>query len=194
MANIRITRRVRRRLTPIATTLLILFIIWNLILSYDSTIRLALHFNGQRLYNTFRATLINHDAWLQKPARYPINLSKDVGYLIKTGYGTRHRVPAQLEAFRHAGNLLGKEERSFIVVGDWTTVNATDADVLGVRVYDAVRLLMETKTSTELQNHDRFVKYRTLQEAVESGDEDRAQYIGRSFGWELDALKVSFLP
>lgn len=184
-----VPRRFRRRITNLGLSLLALLVTWHLFLAPDSTIRLAVHFNTARLLNGIRGGLTNRDKWLQQPASHPLDLREDVGYLIKTGYGTRHRVPEQLEAFRAAGDFLGDEGRSFLVVGDWTSVNETDAALLGVDVLDAVRMVMEDKISPAQRSHPRFSKYVGLQEAVAGGDEALANHLGKSFGWELDALK-----
>lgn len=185
-----LSRRLRRRLkTPFILIILSLFIIYS-ILPHDSAIRLALVFNISRFFNLLRGATTDRDAWLRAPARYSVDLSTEVGYLIKTGYGTRHRVPDQLAAFASTGGYLGKEGQSFLVVGDWTTVNQTDAALMGVTVHDAIKRVMETKIRGKVEDYPRLVKYRSLQEKLESGDEDEALRIGQSFGWELDALKV----
>lgn len=186
---VNIPRRARRRLSTFVVAFVIVFGLWNFVLFPDSTVRLALHFNASRLYNTLRASTINKDGWLWKPGQYPIDLRSDVGYLIKTGYGTRDRIPGQIEAFKAAGDFLGKENEGFIVVGDWTTVNKTDAKRLGVEVHDAIKIFMDTKIDYSLRNHHRLQKYGGLQRSIESGDEDWALHIGQTFGWELDALK-----
>lgn len=185
-----LSRRLRRRLkTPFILIIISLFIIYS-ILPHDSAIRLALVFNISRFFNLLRGATTDRDAWLRAPARYSVDLSTEVGYLIKTGYGTRHRVPDQLAAFASTGGYLGKEGQSFLVVGDWTTVNQTDAALMGVTVHDAIKRVMETKIRGKVEDYPRLVKYRSLQEKLESGDEDEALRIGQSFGWELDALKV----
>ena len=160
-----------------------------LLLPHDSHIRLSINFNTSRFWNAIRASTTDRDAWLrQSPAPHPLSLRDDVGYLIKTGYGTRHRLPALIEAFARTGDILGDEHQSFIVVGDWTPTNQT-VDGLPT-VYNAVDMLMETKLDPSLRDHPRLPKYRSLQEAIDSGDENQANELGREFGWELDALKV----
>lgn len=185
-----IPRRLRRRLVSLVVVSFFVLNIWYLILPPDSAVRLAVHFNAARLSNLFREVVADRDAWLRAPAQHHIDLGADVGYLIKTGYGTRHRVAAQLKAFSLAGDLLGDDGRRFIVVGDWTTVNATDAKLLGVPVHDAIRPVMEGKVGKDLRSHPRFIKYQGLQEAVDAGDEAEANQLGKDYGWELDALKV----
>ncbi|KAH7256800.1 hypothetical protein BKA59DRAFT_390200 [Fusarium tricinctum] len=184
-----LSRRTKRRLRSVVILLLIsTFIIYS-ILPHDSAIRLALVFNVSRFFNFLRGTATDKDAWLWKSPRYTVDLKKDVGYLIKTGYGTRHRVAEQIAAFEATGGYLGKEGESFLVVGDWTTVNQTDADLIGVTVHDAIKRVMETKIRGKVDGYPRLVKYRSLQASLQAGDEDGALKIGQSYGWELDALK-----
>ncbi|KFA66500.1 hypothetical protein S40285_00709 [Stachybotrys chlorohalonatus IBT 40285] len=186
-----VPRRLRRRLVSLALLLFCLLNVLWLVLPADSAVRLAVNFNSARLHNLIRNAAVDRDAWLRKPAPYAVDLGRDVAYLIKTGYGTRHRIPAQQEAFSMAagGAAPGEQAGRFLVVGDWTTVNETDALALGVEVHDAIKMVMETKIGPDWQGHHRFRKYRSLQEAVESGDEAMANRLGQSFGWELDALK-----
>ncbi|KAL6868604.1 glycosyltransferase family 31 protein [Trichoderma novae-zelandiae] len=178
----------RRRLIFLFASFFLTLSTTYLLLPHDSHIRLSISFNASRLWNAFRASATDRDAWLrQRPAPYPLSLRDDVGYLIKTGYGTRHRLPALIEAFSRTGDILGEGNQSFIVVGDWTPTNQTADGVPGV--YDVVNMLMETKLDASLQSHPRLSKYRSLQEAIDSADEDRANELGQEFGWELDALK-----
>ncbi|KAH7269802.1 uncharacterized protein BKA55DRAFT_532432 [Fusarium redolens] len=188
-----ISRRTRRRLRSILILILIsTFIIYS-ILPHDSAIRLAFVFNISRFFNFLRGAATNRDAWLWKSPRYAVDLKNEVGYLIKTGYGTRHRVPEQLAAFEATGGFLGKEGESFLVVGDWTTVNHTDAKLIGVTVHDAIKRVVETKIRGKVDDYPRLVKYRRLQAKLQVGDEEEALKIGQSYGWELDALKRQFI-
>ncbi|KAF4453857.1 glycosyltransferase family 31 [Fusarium austroafricanum] len=184
-----VSRRTRRRLRSIVILLLISLFIAYSILPHDSAIRLAFVFNFSRFFNFLRGAATDRDAWLRKSPRYSVDLKNDVGYLIKTGYGTRHRVPEQLAAFEATGGYLGKEGESFLVVGDWTMVNQTDAKLIGVTVHDAIKRVMETKVRGKIDDYPRLVKYRSLQARLQAGDEEEALKIGQSYGWELDALK-----
>lgn len=184
-------RLARRRFILVFASLFISLSATYLLLPPGSPIKLSINFNTSRLLNSLRASTTNRDAWLdQRPAPYPLSLREDVGYIIKTGYGTRHRVPALINAFSHSGDLLGEEDSNFIVVGDWTATNET---VHGSpSVYNVVNLMMETRVGPSLQDHPRFGKYRSLQEAIDSADEVKASELGQRFGWELDALKVVY--
>ncbi|PKK49875.1 hypothetical protein CI102_5637 [Trichoderma harzianum] len=187
-----IPRPTRRRFILLLTSLFITLSTTFLLLPPTSPIRLSINFNASRLFNSLRASATDRDAWLhQQPPPYPLNLRDEVGYLVKTGYGTRHRVPALMKAFSHGGNILSNEKNNFIVVGDWTPNNQTD-DGLPI-VYNVVNTMMKTKVDPSLQSHPRFAKYRSLQEAVDSADEDKAREIGQEFGWELDALKQWYI-
>ncbi|PTB58564.1 glycosyltransferase family 31 protein [Trichoderma harzianum CBS 226.95] len=187
-----IPRPTRRRFILLLTSLFITLSTTFLLLPPTSPIRLSINFNASRLFNSLRASATDRDAWLhQQPPPYPLNLRDEVGYLVKTGYGTRHRVPALMKAFSHGGNILSNEKNNFIVVGDWTPNNQTD-DGLPI-VYNVVNTMMKTKVDLSLQSHPRFAKYRSLQEAVDSADEDKAREIGQEFGWELDALKQWYI-
>ncbi|PNY23351.1 Uncharacterized protein TCAP_06688 [Tolypocladium capitatum] len=184
-----VPRRLRRRLVLVAVLVALALSVWYIALPPDSAVRLAVGFNSARLFNHVRGAVTNRDGWLWKPARHRLELRSDVGFLIKTGYGTRHRVPQQLEALARSGGVLGDEGRGFLVVGDWTTVNETDGMLLGVEVHDAIKMVMETKIDKEHAEHQRFGKYRSLQGTVAAGDEERARHLGQTYGWELDALK-----
>ncbi|KAK2606151.1 hypothetical protein QQS21_003434 [Conoideocrella luteorostrata] len=176
-------RRSRRRFSPIAILILLVLTIWYITLPPDSSVVLAVNFNAYRLSDALRLT--SRDAWLHGPGKYPVHLPSEVGYLIKTGYGTRSRVREQIAAFAVKGGVLGDEGRDFLVVGDWTGARSSP----GVEIHDAVRLVMESNVGRDFGEHHRFGKYRSLQGAVLAGDDEKAEELGRKFGWELDALK-----
>jgi hypothetical protein len=178
-------RRARRRVTPLLVICLVLLTTIYITLPPDSAVVLATTFNYARV----RAALglSRGDGWLRSAVRYPVHLPSEVGWLIKTGYGTRTRVRDQLDAFAAKGGVLGDEGRDYLVVGDWDGRNAS------VRVVDAVGLVLDDERMSGVADHARFAKYRSLRAAVEAGDEERAAELGRKFGWELDALKVSRL-
>ena len=191
----------RRRLV-LVFILFLAFILFNvsfIVLPPDSSVRLAVTFNTQRASNYLRSKAGDRDEWLTDPQLWP-GAVDDTAFLVKTGYGTRHRIPGQLAAFQRTGGMLGYgqrkqgQEQSFIVVGDWTGVNETDNAALGVDVVDAVGMVMGMKSLKGMRSHPRFEKYRTLQAAVQAGDEEEALKTARRYGWELDALKVSASP
>ncbi|RDA94117.1 hypothetical protein CP533_6601 [Ophiocordyceps camponoti-saundersi (nom. inval.)] len=174
----------REVLAPAAVMATLALAVWIATLApFDSRLRLAVQFHASRLADDMRGrTWAGRDGWLRSPARHPdLDSRRHVGFLVKTGYGTRHRVREQLDAL---AGLMGSEGRDFIVVGDWTTVNETDSSRIGVPVYDVVRSVVE-----KVEKHPRLEKYTKLQQAVAAGDEEEAMRLGRQHGWELDALK-----
>jgi len=156
-----------------------------MVLPGDNVVLLAIRFNVVRFFGLFRGSVVQKDAWLWKPAKFEVDIRRDVGLLIKTGYGTRERLPAQLEAFRLEPQ---DSDNVFIVVGDFAQRNLTEGEVV---INDAVGNVLRMKENARLDNSPRFAKYHHLEEAINDGNERRAKEIGRSFGWELDALKVS---
>ncbi|TWU77150.1 hypothetical protein ED733_008417 [Metarhizium rileyi] len=177
--------RRRRRLTTLLVVAVVVLTVLFVALPPDSPVVLAVVFNGGRLRSAL-SYLGDRDAWLRARARHPVHLASEVGCLIKTGYGTRHRVREQLSAFAVRGGVLGDEGRDYLVVGDWEANGTADS---GARAVDAVGLVMRDARLAEMADHERFGKYRSLRTAVEAGDEVRAAELGARFGWELDALK-----
>ncbi|KAG6007271.1 hypothetical protein E4U21_006189 [Claviceps maximensis] len=208
-------RAARRRIPPLVVLLVLGLTTWYLIQPPDSAVVLALHFNAWRLSHALGLddVTLSEDGGGRK---YSVHIPSEVGCLIKTGYGTRHRVREQLRAFAVEGGVLGDEGRDFLVVGDWShkrrskqgeeedddeeesrvdkrrrKMERTKDQDLGVKeIHDVVGLVMESdEHGREWAEHDRFGKYRSLRGAVDAGDEAKAEDLGRRYGWELDALK-----
>ncbi|GAB0134489.1 hypothetical protein EsDP_00002857 [Epichloe bromicola] len=178
--------RCRRRVSPAFVLVILLLTVWYIVLPPDSAVVLAVNFNAWRVRAALGAG--DGDAWLRGQGMYPVHMPSEVGCLIKTGYGTRRRVKEQLEAFAAKGGVLGDEGRDFLVVGDWTG-GGKEEDLGPAEIHDAIRLVMESGVGREHAEHHRFGKYRSLQGAVDAGDDERAEELGMRFGWELDALK-----
>jgi hypothetical protein len=175
-------RRLIRHLVTLGVILgLLLIATWSFIPS-DNIALLAVRFNVGRLLSVFRGSGTAKDAWLWQPAAYPVD-KNDIGLLIKTGYGTRQRVPALLEAY----GLEPSHVPAFIIVADFARPNGTAGEPT---IEDAVGGLLQEKAVARLENSPRFSKYKHLAAAIADGEEKRALEIGKSFGWELDALKV----
>lgn len=171
-------------------------------LPYDSALRLSVRFNSQRVVNTFAPPHRSLEAWTLAPlgnasgaalpagGRHLPALYDDVGVLLKTGYGTQHRVGPQIEALGlrpdtdDAGNV--------VVVGDW------DGEVVygphgrhRIAVHDAIAPVLASGVLGARANCARAEKYRALAAAVRAGDDAEALRISQAVGWELDAMKVS---
>ncbi len=175
----RIASRLRPRLLLALTLTTALFLY---LLPYDNTLRLAIHFNLQRL----RAAVSSapSESWVHSPqGPYPVNVGKDVVVILKTGYGTRERVPAWLDALPR-----GNEVREIVVVAD--SEGRVDYGEEGLVVFDAVGHSVKAHLRG-WEEHVRVRKYRMLGEALARGEGERAGEMCREFGWELDAMKVS---
>ncbi|KAG6012380.1 hypothetical protein E4U43_007816 [Claviceps pusilla] len=121
-------RAARRRIPPLLVLVVLALTTWYLVLPPESPVVLALHFNAWRVRHALG--LEGMASWTEDGGggqgrggggggKYPVHIPSEVGCLIKTGYGTRHRVREQLRAFAVQGGLLGDEGRDFLVVGDW---------------------------------------------------------------------------
>ncbi|KAK1990960.1 family 31 glycosyltransferase [Colletotrichum falcatum] len=175
--------RIKRLLILASLSFLIGNALLYLLLPYDNPLVLALRFNFSGLQLWFRGSGVDKDAWLYEPASYPVDYDADVGLLIKTGYGTRHRLPAQLEVL----GLAAEDADSFVVVGDWTPPDGGKME--GVDVHDAIGGVMALPEMKSHLDAPRFKEYLALKDAVRDGDEAKATEVGKTFGWELDALK-----
>ena len=179
-------RLLRRRSSRLAAIALVVLLVCFVLLPPDSSIKLALYFNLSRLPE---ASTAGRDAWLSQAAKHDVQLDHDVGYLIKTGYGTRRRLKEQLQVMK---GILGTEGSEFLVVGDWTPKDTDDgAQDLGATIHDAIKPVMDGRIGARHKDHPRFAKYKSIQAAVDKGDYQDAKGLGQQFGWELDALKVS---
>lgn len=162
-------------------------------LPLDNTCRLAM----RRLFHTPRQHTFSRAQLLAKPVPYPVNLAKDVALIIKSGFGTKDRVPGTLQLLDEApgGNTIFG---SILLTGDFATlpgkhyrVNGKDLpmyDVVGLTIDQAVyggKPIVESK-----RNPTKIGNYTALQDALAHGNEELALSLSHQFGWELDALKV----
>jgi len=169
-----------RRISPrrLALLTLVLLLAAVFLLPHDSAILAFGRFTTHSFLEHFR-----DDQWLLRPAPFPVSLVDDIAVVIKTGYGTQHRVPAQLEAF--AGDW-----QSILLVADFGA-NYTHGDK-ELEIHDAVAVSAEHGSLHGLPNTDSMRKYRSLTAAIQAGRADEAKELGSAAGWQLDALK--FLP
>lgn len=177
-----IRRRSIKRLALYVIAALITYQLSRLVFPPDSSLFLVLHWAGVCLHSLLSPTS-NIDTWLLSSAGpHPVDFESRVGILIKTGYGTRERLPAQLDVL----SLREWDGERAVVVADFASGGGGGRPV----IRDAVGELMEYLGKWGLGEADRFKKYVELRAAIQEGDEEKAQAIGRSVGWELDALKV----
>lgn len=116
----------------------------------------------------------------------------DVAIILKTGYGTKERAVAWLEAMP-----VGIDPASILVVGD--SDFELELELGGeipqvVKVHDVVGEVLEDKPCLQSRYKTpcpRVEKYRRLMVAISAGKDELAGNLSSSFGWELDAVKVS---
>lgn len=185
------------RLGVVAAALALLWLlVVGLFLPYDNPLLLSLRFTTHRLGAWLRPAG-DHEAWVFRPPRHPVDIDADAALVIKTGYGTQHRLPAQLDALglfgagRSSSSNRGLEE-STVVIGDFSAVHRQNGH--RVEVHDMVAATLATDALAGLQDTERVDKFRKLRQAIRIGDEDEARDIGQRFGWELDAMKVLTTP
>lgn len=176
----------RLRLRSLACLALALFLLGWLVLPYDNTVRLAFRFNFKRLRAAWASRPSERWVFAAQP-EFPVDLGRDVLVILKTGYGTRERVPAWLHSLGDTS-----EFRDILVIADYAS---QPGDHFSFRdqqlpVHDMVRQSLAHPTLSARQSHPRVLKYGQLAEAVAHGNDELGRELSKSFGWELDALKV----
>lgn len=174
------------RIRPsVFSALAVFFFLW-LVLPYDNAARLAFRWNAKRL----KAALFSRSSerWVYAPPEHPVDLGQDLVVIVKTGYGTRERVPAWLDALSDAN-----EFRDILVIADSEGhIDFNDGHhENGLHVHDAVGHSLRLHLG-RYKDHPRVAKYNLLTEAIFNNNEALAQNHCRAFGWELDAMKVQF--
>ncbi|CAJ2513012.1 Uu.00g011310.m01.CDS01 [Anthostomella pinea] len=158
--------------------------------SYDSRLRSFLRFEHNVVEDYFQE---HHpsDSWLFKKQRYPIDPDKDVGIILKTGYGTRNRVPVAIEALNNesffADTLVVQDFPPIQSQLHYALSNGKDIPVVDIIGWNLERGALKGKGHTE-----RILKYKNMAEAIEAEEWALSDGLGKDMGWELDAMK--FLP
>jgi hypothetical protein len=167
---------------------LAVFVFLWLVLPYDNAVRLAFRWNAKRL----RAALLPRpsERWVYSHPEHPIDLGQDVVVIVKTGYGTRERVPAWLDAL----SSLNEFKDILVIADSEGDIAFTDEhhEQGQLHVHDAVGYSLRLHLRA-YGDHPRVAQYNQLAEAIYKGDEVLALEHCRSFGWELDAMKVGIL-
>ncbi len=180
--------RPRLRLRTLSCLALAVVLCLWLVLPYDNTVRLAFRFNVKRL----RAVWIARpsERWVYAQPEFPVDLGQDVVVILKTGYGTRDRVPVWFESLSEVS-----EFRDILVIADYASQLGGHFSYRDQQlpVHDMVKRSLDLPVLSTHKSHPRALKYGQLAEAVASGDDALALKLSKSFGWELDALKVARL-
>lgn len=183
-----VTTRLSKSRIHVLAAVAVLFVIY-LLTPYDSTVRSAFRFQ-QTIVSDYIQHKYPSDKWLLGAQKYPIDPIKDVGVVIKTGYGTRRRVPNMLDAY-------SKEEftGNMVIVQDYPVEddkqNYTLPNGNSIPVLDVIGWMLENKMLAGKENFERITKYRHLSEAIEGEELFLSEELSKDIGWELDAMKVS---
>ncbi|KAI1776768.1 glycosyltransferase family 31 protein [Hypoxylon cercidicola] len=166
-----------------------LFIIYNLT-PYDSPPRSFFRFQHNVIQDYYQNAHPS-DSWLFKPQPYPIDPDNDIGIIVKTGFGTRKRVSSAVQALSDESFFADT-----IVVQDFPLLedqqNLTMANGKEVPVIDIIGWNLERGALKGQEQQERVMKYTNIAEAVEGEEWMLADGLGKSMGWELDAMK--FIP
>lgn len=187
MRNFVTTRLSKSRLHVLAAVA-VLFVIY-LLTPYNSTVRSAFRFQ-QTIVSDYIQHKYPSDKWLLGAQQYPIDPIQDVGVVIKTGYGTRRRVPNMLEAYT-------KEEftSDMVIVQDYPVEddrqNYTLPNGKNIPVLDVIGWMLDNKMLAGKETLERVSKYNHLAEAIEGEELFLSEELSKEIGWELDAMKVS---
>ncbi|KAK3328269.1 hypothetical protein B0T19DRAFT_186115 [Cercophora scortea] len=169
---------------PYIAFALILFI-W-LVMPHDSIVRLLLRFHLKNIQSSMKGRP-SEDWVFAPPAFLPVNLAEDTLVVVKTGYGTRERVPAFFDALPSTS-----EFRDFLVIADYSSLPGKNPVYRGeeMPIHDMVNhTLSHADLFTDLTTDPRAIKYRALTDAIADSDWNLALKLSESSGWELDAMK-----
>ncbi|KAK4040005.1 glycosyltransferase [Parachaetomium inaequale] len=159
-------------LRPLLGLALAVFVFLWLVLPYDNAVRLAFRWNAKRL----KAALLPRpsERWVYSHPEHPVDLGQDVVVIVKTGYGTRERVPAWLDAL----SSLNEFKDILIIADSEGDISFTDTnhEQWKLHVHDAVAYSLRLHLHA-YGDHPRVAQYNQLAEAIYKGDE------------ELDAMK-----
>lgn len=198
---------------------------FGLMLPYDSILRQSVRFNAVRAFNSLTSPPWSLETWMsngavavagshaaaatspdahrsQHPTQHWVRPYDNIGVIIKSGYGTRHRVPAQINALGLRPHA--EDARNVVVIGDFTgqiRYNLTSSSdgahknytpTAVVPVHNVIAAVIESRAVGPRIRSPRAVKYRGLAAAIHRGNDAEAMSISRDYGWELDTMKVGF--
>jgi hypothetical protein len=185
------SRRLQNLRTRILTLALIILLL-TLLLPYDNSLVLLIRWHLHSLRTIFSSP--SSSQFNTRPL-FPLDLTTDVGIIVKTGYATQDRLAARLAAFEPA-----RDPSNLVLVGDYSTAvgahfelpnNSGDARKRTIPVHNALAAMIGSGALLARPRAQRLLYYWNLTEALANGDEQRAGEIGKEYGWELDIMKAS---
>ncbi|KAL3423595.1 hypothetical protein PVAG01_05342 [Phlyctema vagabunda] len=164
----------------ILTLVVFCMLLW-MVLPYDNDFVLLVRWHFKKTLDH----LAVKDGWLKEPAAFPIS-KNDVGMVIKTGFSTRERLVARLDAFEDA-----HARRNIVLVADYSTKPGAHFNYSGLElpVHDALAAMIENGSFSSRPNTLRLQYYSNLTSAFSDGNTELAHRIGGTYGWELDIMK-----
>ncbi|KAI8954436.1 family 31 glycosyltransferase [Xylaria longipes] len=182
------------RWQKIALGLFISFFVIYVTSPYDSSLRAFLRFQHSVAVDYYQSQRPS-DGWLYRKQHYPIDPDNDIGIIIKTGYGTKYRMPFALRALSNESffpDIVVVQD--FPVIPEQKHYNLTNGKTVGkgMDIIDILGWNLDRGALKGREHLERFYKYRNLRDAVEAEEWVLSEGLGRTIGWELDAMK--FLP
>jgi hypothetical protein len=179
-----LTRLLRLKVLLSTVLILILLLVTYLSTPYDSSFRAFYRFHR----NTLQGYLANRHSWISSAGLHPVDIERNVGVIIKTGYGTRQRVPKLLAAIAEEKFVTDTIVVQDYPVGLEAQYTWPNGDV--VPTIDAIGWLIQNDLLKEQEHSARLSKYSSVVEAIQAQDWAHAEELSRAVGWELDAMKV----
>ncbi|KAK7957360.1 uncharacterized protein PG986_006582 [Apiospora aurea] len=166
----------------------VIVLLWVLLPS-DHFLRLWARFNLSPVIDPTLTT----SQFYTSPVPYPVDTNKDVVLIVKSGYGTRHRLHGWLDLIQR-----GLHFDNFLFVADFDTddLAMVDAKAEPVIVHNVANMTMHRVMAQlnieEQKRYPRIEKYTTLEGALKHEYNTIAEKVAQEFGWEMDAMK--FIP
>lgn len=155
---------------------------------YDSRARAFFRFQQNNVEDYIQNNYPS-DSWLFRKQWYPIDPDQDIGIILKTGYGTKNRVEAALQALS-GESFFGDT----VVVQDFPVMvkeqNYNFTNGKEIPVIDIIGWNLERGNLNGTKHLERMGKYKHLAEAIEAEEWVLSDGIGKDMGWELDSMKV----
>jgi hypothetical protein len=195
----RLSSRRLHQLRPRILTLALLILILTFVLPYDNTLVLFIRWHLNTVRSWFRPSSSSPPSWIHARPRFPLDVTTDVGIILKTGFSTQDRLLARLAAFEP-----GRGPENLVLVGDYSTAANThfvlnkdeNGNVAGpevhIPVHNALASMIDSGALLARPRAERLQYYWNLTTAIANGDEELAFSIGRVYGWELDIMKASY--
>lgn len=159
---------------------------------YDSSLRAFFRFQHSVVQNYYQSQR-PADGWLYRKQHYPIDPDNDIGLIIKTGYGTKHRMPLALRALSNESffpDIVVVQD--FPVIPEQKRYNLTNGKTVGkgMDIVDILGWNLDRGALKGREHLERLYKYKNLRDAVDAEEWVLSEGLGRKIGWELDAMKV----